>query len=337
MGSLSCDRGGFPALNFWSRRIRFEKGLAMRLLPLITSVVAAMLAELPQAPVALAEGAFATGGAPGRSWTALALNRPTIAEARSGAMEACQSHGEYCTVKFTFRNSCFALAYQTGGPGFSAAARPNLGDAQSAALSMCQSRFGYCEIRRTGCDTIDERQEAARKSAEQARLKNEADSALLAQQQRLEIQNNKLAIVQADIDKSNRRTLLAQRKQLENQKNELARLQANIDAASRRNLPAEPESRRTAPSNASASEDKISGPIRFAWILVVVPIVAVMGIILKKDLPIGVKAGIAFAIPVITGLIGMGMGITRDMTLWEYGILTLPGGVGLFATLVART
>src|SRR5947207_2235147 len=95
----------------------------VRTITLAVAVSAWATWQISTATHASAEGALATGQAPGRSWTGFSINKSTAADARSAAVQACQSRGEGCTVKLTFRNACFALAYQHSGSGFWAATR----------------------------------------------------------------------------------------------------------------------------------------------------------------------------------------------------------------------
>jgi flagellar biosynthesis GTPase FlhF len=169
------------------------------------------------ASAARAEGAFAAGGGPGRSWWGLSLNKTTGAAAQAVAMKYCRERGD-CMVKMTFRNACFALAYQMRGTGFWAATRPTVADAQNAAMYFCQSRFGYCEIRRSGCDFVDEQQETARKAAEQARVFQGAERRA-GEQRQIEDQRRRQAQREAELERQ-RKDIARQQAEFEQQQRE---------------------------------------------------------------------------------------------------------------------
>lgn len=119
------------------------------------------------------EGALATGRNNAGKWFGVAANHNTVLDARNAAMGQCTQRGSGCSVVFTFRGTCIAVAFgklSDGRTGYEWSTRPSLGDAQAAVMSNCQGRGGSCELKYSSCDTIDEAAIAAqqRYAAEQA-------------------------------------------------------------------------------------------------------------------------------------------------------------------------
>jgi hypothetical protein len=333
--------------------------VVMRVRRCAALVILAVMLNLLKEPAALAEGALATFEAPRQSATGISFDRQTLEDARATALQMCQSRGLPCTVKFTFRRSCFALAYQTKGPHFSFSVRPTVGEAASVALSTCQSKVGYCEIRRTGCDTIDERQDAERRAAA-ARARQEAQQAEFENQQRAqqlaqrgaELDRQEAAARQArenrqaEFEDQQRAQQLAQKRaELDRQEQELLARQRTVKEQAGRSGPVngnsvqgnDAVSDRELPVNERQTAiNRIMVPITLVWIFVVIPIVGAIGLAFRRKLPAWLAASIALAVPVVTGLLGLQLGITHELTLAELGILVAPSGAGLFVTLIAR-
>jgi hypothetical protein len=123
----------------------------MRLPPLSTAIVAAVLTALAAAPALAGYGAFATDPAAsdkvGLSW-----DKPTQHDADAAAMHDCGGGG--CKIMFRTRpHQCSAVATGVDGKGLGAAYRGSRDAAALAAMNDCQKRAkGQCKVRVVGCN-----------------------------------------------------------------------------------------------------------------------------------------------------------------------------------------
>lgn len=67
-----------------------------------------------------------------------------------------------------------------------------------------------------------------------------------------------------------------------------------------------------------------------------IAMVAVLGIAVKRDLPIGARIFISFAGPIMSGVILYVMGIKDEIPLYELTVLSLPFGSALVAALIYK-
>jgi hypothetical protein len=138
------------------------------------ALLAILFSRLPCA----AEGALAAGrDQRGEHWLGSSYNRSTVQEARSGAMRECLERGPNCSVAFTFRNTCIAIAFgrlPERRSGYEWVTRSTLVDAQAAVMTSCRNRGGYCELKGSFCDTVDEAQIAAQRRWAEEQAADEA-------------------------------------------------------------------------------------------------------------------------------------------------------------------
>jgi hypothetical protein len=103
------------------------------------------------------EGAFAFLEYGNGLWTSsVAYNSPTKVGAARQAIERCSRNGESCSIRTTFRNTCFAVAIQDTTSTYTWSEGGNIDFAQREALRKC-TRFGAsCSIKHAICDTIEQ-------------------------------------------------------------------------------------------------------------------------------------------------------------------------------------
>jgi hypothetical protein len=126
-----------------------------------------------QPSLGYAEGAFAFGQYGNGGWASgTAYNHRTEAEAQITAMNNCNARGYNCSIRVTFRNTCFALAVQNNGSGFGYSFHSDINRARNDALARCAQYGLSCSVNTTFCDTVSEA--AIREAEQEAARRREA-------------------------------------------------------------------------------------------------------------------------------------------------------------------
>ncbi len=274
--------------------------------------IAIVIGSIGTASGAFAEGAFVVGPLPNNGGYSFGVsqNASTKTEALSIAIQKCQTLSALCEIKFTFEQTCFALATQYVGSHYGVATRSSLQDAIQLALSGC-ARFGSaCRVQLQFCDTVSEqalaeqaeRQRQAAAAAEAMRLRQQEQAAREAEQSRI-------AAEQA------------------------------AAAAERRRIAAETAAR-TAEQHATsvAVTQNISAPGFLGEkipINIITKAAAAFLLLLwaahvksRERIPPIVRALIGAIVPLAQSLLFIYLGIGQDITLGEITLLSTPFGVG---------
>ena len=135
------------------RRLGPEQFSVFKLLP--TFLLVCFVAMQPTR--SNSEAAFALGRYRTSDWAfGMAHNRLTQAEAETAAVNDCRRRNQDCSVRLTFRDTCFAFAVQTSDNGVTTGLNDDIVEAKREALANCAMLGTSCSVRGAFCDNVIE-------------------------------------------------------------------------------------------------------------------------------------------------------------------------------------